>query len=176
MQVLIKAIHVPWNVIGADFATTIDPIDLKGEAAYFITKGKESVVANSEDDFFQFSVGADYMAFLGQSNSSIYVLAEWVQEVVPSGFEYPVTSLNHLFQKAILTRLEYSYRNFLNISFQTLYDIKSNGYGLQPKISYDLIDGLNLIILANFLSGDNESFFGIYSGNDRIQFKIKYCF
>jgi len=176
IQVQIKAIHVPWTVIGADIATSLGPIDLRGEAAYFITKGEESVEANSKDNYIQFTVGADYMVFLGQSNSSFLFLAEWVQEVVPSGFQYPVTSLNHLFQKAILARIEYNYRNIPIISFQALYDIKSNGYYLQPKISYDPIDGLNLILLADFLGGDRTGFFGMYSGNDRIQIKIKYSF
>lgn len=176
VQVLVRAIHVPWDVVGADFATSLGQVGLRGEAAYFITKGNASAEANSTDNFIQYTVGADYLVFIGQSNASFRFLAEWVQEIVPSGFQYPVTSLTHMFQKALLARLEFNYRNFLDISFQALYDIKSKGYYLQPRISYDLIDGLNLVLLADLLGGDDDGFFGIYSENDRIQFKIRYSF
>jgi hypothetical protein len=176
VKVTVNAIQVPWIVIGADFAKSLGPFGLRGEAAYFITKGAESEEAESEADFIRFCTGADYIAFPGHSNASLQIIIEWMQELVPSGFQYPVTSLNHLFQEAILARLEYNYRNFLNISFQTIYDIKSTGYYFQPKISYDIIDGLNIILLTDFLGGNGEGFFSVYSDNDRIQFKIKYFF
>jgi len=176
LKVLVKEIHIPWDVIGIDFAKAFGPFGIRAEAAYFITKGVEATEGNSENDFIQYSLGADYLTFVGNSNSSIHVMAEWIQEYVPSGFQYPVTSLNHLFQKTLLTRIECDYRNFLNVSFQYLYDIKSNEFYIQPKIAYDPIDGLNLILLADFLGGDTEGFFGQYSENDRVQFKIKYCF
>lgn len=171
-----QEIYIPWDIIGFDFAMSIGSIGLRGEAGYFHPKGKEAKIANSDEDFFQYSLGLDYMSFIGQGNSSISIIAEWANEIVPSGFEYSSTSLNHLYQQAFIGKLEYNYMNIFKISTQSLYDIKNNGYYLQPKISYTPIDNLNITLLTDILDGDDTGFFGIYSDNDRFQCKIKYSF
>jgi len=176
VSIQVKGVHVPWDVMGADFATAIGPVGLRGEVGYFMTKGIRSEEANSNADFIQYSLGADYLVSLGGGNSSLLLLAEWVHEVVPSDVEYQSSSLNHLFQQAVLSRLEYKYRTIFTFSLQSIIDIKNKGYLLQPKASYDLVDGLNLAVQVDLLGGDETSFFGRYTNNDRVQLKIKYSF
>jgi hypothetical protein len=174
MLVSVKQVFIPRDVLGCDFATTLGEIGIRGEAAYFIPRGSEAKTANSKDEYLRYALGADFRKSI--KNTSFYIIAQWLQEYVPLGFSYSSTSLNHLFQKSVMSRVEIDFRNIFTLSFQALYNFKNNDYYLQPKLSYKVSDGLDLILLADILDGDNKSLFGLYRNNDRIQLKIKYSF
>jgi hypothetical protein len=170
----VQQVYAPRDIFGCDLASTLGKIGLRGEAAYFIPRGEESKVANSKNEYLHYALGLDFRKSI--NNSSFYIIAQWMQEYVPSGFNYPSTSLNHLFQKSVLSRVELEVRNIFTLSFQTLYDFKNNDYWLQPKLSYKISDGLDFIILADILNGNNKSLLGLFRNNDRLQIKIKYSF
>nr|WKN34986.1 hypothetical protein K4G66_21655 [Tunicatimonas sp. TK19036] len=169
-------IYIPWDVVGLDFATTFGGLGFRGEGAYFITSGEAARLAQNENDYLQYSLGLDYLFSLGQSNSTLHLLTEYMQEIVPEQEKYPATSFNHLFQQTFLVRGEYAYRGLLTLSMQALYDFQTEGYYIQPEVAYQWVDGLTITARADILGGEEPSFFQQYTNNDRIQFKAQYQF
>lgn len=174
VKVNIQKNYLPKDIIGFDFATTLGKFGIRGEGAYFMTSGKQAKLIKYQYDYLQYALGVDFRKDI--NNNNFYFIVQWMQEIVPSGNKYPLTSFNHLFQKSLLARVEFNSRNILSASMQALYDFEFKDYYLRPHINYKIFDGLELSLIGDILNGDDRSLFGIYKFNDRIQMKAKYSF
>ncbi len=170
----VQKVYIPWNVISFDFATYFKSIGFRGEFGYFITKGRGAELADSEENYLQYSLGLDYLLPIG--NTNLLLLAEWMHEWVPSGRKYSTSSLNHIFQKSLLVRTELKVRDKLSMAFQAIYDFKNTDYYLQPKVTYAVIDDVLVSLLSDIIGANGEGVLGLYERNDRTQLKITYNF
>lgn len=164
------------QVFGADFSTTLDTVGLRGEAAYFLTEDSGGNNPIIDDSFIQYVFGIDHVFsdIIGENN--LFVITQWVHQILLSGDEVSNLNLNNVFQESILLRAEYEIGNFSLLTLQGTYDFKARNFYIQPEFSYDLSSGLNVSVFADILGGAQDTFFGFYEDNKRLQFRMKYNF
>jgi len=75
-----------------------------------------------------------------------------------------------------MANAEWSFNNGLSLNFVGVYNIDSEDFYLKPEISYTTPRGLKFLATADLLEGPDESFFGSYTTNDRVQCKVVYEF
>ncbi|QQS50722.1 MAG: hypothetical protein IPM71_14200 [Bacteroidota bacterium] len=159
------------QIIGFDFSTSLQQIGLRGEAAYYMPEGTKTNVS-----YLQYVVGIDHNFSNVIGNNNLFVMVQWIQELAEGGFEFPNQDLNHLFQKSVMTRLDFELGASGSILLQGIYNLKTSDYYFQPAIEYSLFDGLNLEMMCDILGGEEGGFFASYKDNNRIHLRLKYNF
>ena len=164
-----------WHVTGLDFSTSFGEYGFKGEAGYFIPEKTDYF--DKGPNFIQFVLGFDKTFVNVIRENNLFVIVEWIQEIVPSGDEYESSSFNHVFQRSLFVRLEQQLSNYGLFTLQSIYDFKSTSLYLVPTFSYDIVDGCRISLSGNIIATNNEkSFFYPYKKNDRLQAKLRYNF
>jgi hypothetical protein len=165
-------LHVP----GFDFSTTMGKYGLRGEAAYFSTPDKRGTDPAITDPFYMYVIGVDrnFGKVLGDNN--LFVIVQWIQQFIQTGAHIPNTSLNNVFQRALMTRMEYAPNSFATFTVQTIYDFKSDNYFIRPEFEYQLSDGINIGVLSDIMDGPDNTFSGNFRHNKRLQVRLKYNF
>lgn len=164
--------------IGVDFSTILNDIGLRGEAAYYITSDWDGINPTIDNPYLQYVLGIDYTFDDIINDDDLYVILQWIQEVQIPGNNavYSITDLNHIFQKTLMAKLDYNFTLFSKIYLQGVYNIDSKDWWFQPGVDWSVMDGVNLLVLFDVLGGKNNTFFGTFADNDRVQFKVKYSF
>ena len=164
--------HHRLTIAGGSFSTSLGPIVLRGEAAYywgkyFQTNDPQAVEGVVEKDYFNYLVGADFNIF--DINFSI----QFIQQIIISPDDYIVNNTTN----NLMTFLAKKDVNNETIHFELFaYLGLTDGDALiRPKISYDISDGVNILLGANIFIGD-EGMFGRYDDNDMVYVKLKYSF
>ncbi|MBU6152987.1 MAG: hypothetical protein KGP28_01685 [Bdellovibrionales bacterium] len=160
------------QVIGADFASTLDGWGIRGETAYMITQdpsGSNPLIQNAG----VFTVlGAERSLTEGLSISAQY-LNRWVDDFRDITQGADPTNRPLLVSQAINTQQQvrmnhgFSLRPALKMMNETLEMelawvgwLTTGGQLLRPKITYAITDHFKAIAGAEFYSGPSESFFG----------------
>jgi hypothetical protein len=68
------------------------------------------------------------------------------------------------------------FNNGWTFNFVGVYNLDSEDFYLKPELSYTTASGIKFMARANILEGPEESFFGSYTANDRVQCKVEYRF
>jgi hypothetical protein len=158
------------QVAGADFSCISGKYVFKGEGALFIPAwGKP---------YFQYILGFDRIFSNVTGDKNLFVIMQWIHELKNKGVEYGGTDFNHLFQKNLMSRVEMELNRDMKLSLQAVYTFKYEDFYIRPEFRYGISDGLNLILSADILGGNRSKngLFASYSGNDRIQIRLKYNF
>lgn len=176
LDVTVAPVIKELQVFGADFSTSLDTYGLRGEFAYYLTEDEKGDNPFIDDSFFQYVIGLDrtFSDIIGDNN--LFVIMQWVHQIITSGDEASNLNLNNVFQESILTRMEYELNNFAVLTLQGTYDFKAENFYIQPEIAYDISSGLSLSVFADVLGGERDTFFGFYRDNNRFQFRLKYNF
>ncbi len=161
------------QIIGTDFSILLGKYILRGEGALFFPQK-----TNIYTPYFQYVLGVERIFRNVIGNKNLHVIAQWIQEIKSSKTEYSESDFNHLFQKNLMTRIEMDMTKDITFSIQGIYSLKYYEYYVRPEFTYNVSDGLNLVVLADVLGGDKSQngFFSKYRNNNRIQIKLKYSF
>ncbi|WP_066311702.1 DUF1302 family protein [Aquimarina aggregata] len=164
------------QVFGADFSTALGSFGLRGEAAYFRTEDQDGTNPFIDDSFYQYVIGLDrtFTDIIGENN--LFVIAQWVHQIIESGEDAPNTNLNNIFQESFVARAEYEINNDAKFIVQGIHDIKVDNTYVQSELRYNLSSGVNLSVIGDFFGGKDNTFFGNYQDNNRIQARLKYSF
>lgn len=164
------------QVVGADFATTLGRIGVRGESAYFLTEDRHGENSFIDDPFILSVLSFDRVFSNVISNHNVNVLFQGIYQYITTGEEVPNTGLNHTFQRSLLFRAEYEISPYSSFRVQSLYDFRVDNYFIQPEFTHQLADGINFLLRMDFLGGKTNTFFGNFRNNDRVQLRLKYNF
>lgn len=162
---------------GGSFSTTLGPLVLRGEGAYY--SGKKFNTTNPsvnngviEKDYIHYMLGTDFTLF------DINFSTQFIQKAIMDYDEViaPNALFKDEFNNMMTFLVRYSTLNeTLDLEFFSYYDVEYDGALIRPRMLYDYSDAINLQLGANIFTG-TEGSFGQYNKNDMIYAKIIYSF
>ncbi len=165
------------QVIGGDFAVSFDKFGVRGEAGYFITDDFDGKIPEVSDPYLMYVLGLDYNFSNLIEEQDLYILCQWIQTLpVPERDSLSEGDLRYLFKKAVMLKADWSFTDYTKFSLQGIWRLHAEDIFLQPEISSNLADGLNLEIGADLLYGKEGSFFEKFKDNQRVFARLKYSF
>jgi hypothetical protein len=166
------------RAIGADFATTFGKFGLRGEAAYYLTDDWDGNDPAIDDPYGQYTLGLDYTFRDVFPDKDLFLLVEWIHEVqVPDrGTHYRITDLNHVFRKSLVGKADLHLGQFATVKLEGVWNVYAGDWWLRPGLFWSVADGLELQLDVDLLGGPDDSFFGTFRDNRRIQGRLKYSF
>lgn len=170
-QLILQSAYRRQQVMGLEMMFALPAgIGLRSESAFFIPeKGTKA-----SDRYVQTVVGLDKNVSVG--SSSLLLIAQYIGDFNMEGNEYAKFDVRHLFKNSIMANAEWSLNNGWTFNFVGVYNLDSEDFYLKPELSYTTASGIKFMARANILEGPQESFFGSYTANDRLQCKVEYRF
>jgi hypothetical protein len=159
------------QVAGFDFSTAVKGFGIRGEVSYTIPRN-----ILFDDTYLQYVIGVDYTLSNILGNNNLFMLVQWIHELSENNTDYPWYDLNHVFQKTLMSRFELDLGYNGKLILQYFNNIYNHDQYIQPKLEYKLSDNIKATLLLDLLYGKDNSFFGNYSNNKRIQVKLNYNF
>ncbi|MCP5062388.1 MAG: hypothetical protein GY936_07995 [Ignavibacteriae bacterium] len=162
---------------GGSFSTTLGPLVLRGEGAYYLGKkfNSTNLMVNNgviEKDYIHYMIGTDFNLF------DINFSTQFIQKAIIDYDEViaPNVLFKDEFNNMMTFLARYSTLNeTLDLEFFSYYDFEYDGALIRPRMLYDYSDAINLQLGANIFTG-TEGSFGQYNKNDMIYGKIIYSF
>jgi hypothetical protein len=164
--------HHRLTIGGGSFSTTLGPIVLRGEGAYYQGKyfntndprAKESVV---KKDYLHYLLGIDYTLM------DWHLSGQFIQQAI---LDYDDFIQNDQYSNMATFLATKDYLNeTLNLSFFMYYDFNNEASLIRPKVTYDLADAFEILVGANIFTG-TEGMFGQFHDNSMVYTKLKYSF
>ncbi len=164
--------HHRLELAGGSFSTTLGGIVFRGEAAYYNGKFFSSADPALEDgvvekDYAHFLLGLDFS--LWGTKMSMQFIEQQIQD-----YDEQIANDERTDTVTFLMSQDFL-RETLKLELFSYIGMNDNGSLIRPKISYDLIDGFQILAGFNIFNGDSGSY-GQYDDNDIIYSKIKYSF
>ena len=159
------------QVIGAECVVLLPwGIALRGESALFFPE--ENNLTNNS--YLQTVTGVDKNFAL--NNSSLTIIAQYIYDHNLEGNHYEKFDLRHLFTNSPMANIEWTFNYGLTMSLLGIYNLDSKDYYISPKVSFTMNSGLCIELQSDIMGGNNESFFGNFSSNNRVRAKMTYKF
>jgi len=164
--------HHPLKLTGGSFSTAAGGSVIRGEAAYYEGKyfrSDDPTLADGvvEKEYIHVLLGLDFTIW--GIKTSLQLIDQQIQD-------YDEQILNDKNENTVTFLISKDFlRETLHLEMFSYFDLNNDGSLLRPKISYDLIDGFNIIAGFNIFNGKVGKF-GQYDDNDMIYSKIKYSF
>ncbi|MEN8192678.1 MAG: DUF1302 family protein [Bacteroidota bacterium] len=177
MNIVITPEHKRISLAGGSFSTTLGPLVLRGESAYYFGKyfNTSNPAVNQgviEKDYIHYMIGTDFNLF------DINFSMQFIQKVIMNYEEVikPTPLFNDEFSNMITFLARYSiFNETLDLELFSYYDFEFDDALIRPRMLYDFSDSINLQFGANLFTG-TEGMFGQYDKNDMIYGKIIYSF
>lgn len=157
------------HITGFSMATALSGFGLRAEAAYFFPG---DILLDKQ--YMQYVIGIDRNISNVLGTNNLFILAQWIDELTHDNIEYAYYDFNHLFPKTAMLRAEMELGYSGIIAVQGLYNTNNNSYYIQPEFEYNLSPGLKLNLRCDIFQGTENSFFGMFNDNDRIQVRLTY--
>ncbi len=166
------------RALGADFATTLGPFGVRGEAAYYFTGDWNGTDPTVDDPYLQYALGLDYRFRDVVADEGLLLLVEWVQEIkLPDrGQVYGPLDLQHVFRKSLFGRAELNLGAYSKLTLEGVVNGYAGDWWFRPGFDWSVADGVQLIAQADVLGGPVDSFFGTYRDNSRVHVRMRYSF
>jgi len=177
MNLIITPEHKRLHVAGGSFSTTLGPVVLRGEGAYYWGKYYNTTTPQIDNgvvqkDYIHYMFGIDFTLW------DIYLSTQFIQTVI---MDYePILKPTPLLTGETNTMMTYLARystlnETLTFEIFSYYDFGYDDALIRPRMLYDFSDSINLQFGANIFTG-TEGIFGQYNKNDMIYGKIIYSF
>lgn len=168
---ILKGNHYRHQVLGAELAIALPlGLSLRAESAYFVQQKKKPNSTN----FIQSVVGIDRS--FSFNNSSLLTVVQYVNDYQIKGIPYKPIDIQHLFRNSVVTNFDLTFHNGLAAKLVSVINLSSMDFLIRPEVNYTTSKGIKFIVRGDILEGKDDTFFGIYSQNSRIQCKIEYMF
>lgn len=166
------------RAVGGDLATTLGPVGVRGEAAYYLTEDWNGQDPAIDDPYVHVVAGADYTVRGLPGDRDLFLTAEWSREfqTPDRNTTYSVTDLNHIFRSAVLGRAELHLGAFSTLALDGAYDLAGDGWYARPGLEWSFADGLVLDARLDLPGGSADSYFGRFRDNRRGQVRVRYSF
>ena|GEM_PF-6061530 len=172
---LIDYYYYKRHQLGADFATNIGQIGLRGEAAY------TRVIADSdgsdrEGGYIQYALGADKTFTNFFYGKDFYINMEILGDENTKTASFQRVSLFDSFDLAVGLKLEIIDGYTWRFSLETIANVEEKDYRIRPQTIYSPLDGLDISFILDFGGGDEGTLYGMFEDNDRFQIRATYAF
>jgi hypothetical protein len=171
-SVVLKPEHHRLTTLGGSFSTTLGPLVLRGEGAYYTGKYFQSMNPTLSDgvvekDYLHYLLGVDYTI------GDLKLSSQYIQQAI---MDYDDYLINDEFENTMtfLATIDFL-RETLNVELFSYIGLNEGDALIRPKVTYDFVDGFQIMLGANLFVGD-EGQFGRYDKNDMIYTKLKYSF
>jgi hypothetical protein len=166
------------RAVGADFATTFGRVGVHGEAAYYISDDWEGVDPAIDDPYLHYVFGLDYTLRDVVAGNDLFLLIEWSQEfqVPDRNTEYGIFDLRHVFRRSLIGNADLDLGAFAKLALKGVWNVYAGDWWLQPGFEWSVTDGVQVRAAVDLLGGPDDSFFGMFDGNQRVQVRAKYSF
>ncbi len=164
--------HHRLTMAGGSFSTTVGPFVFRGEGGYYTGKYfistdprvPEGVV---QKDYAHYLLGVDFSLWGWKLSSQFIqqVILDYTDDLLWDEYDNMMT---------FLARGDYL-NETLHLEFFTYVGLNNQDALLRPKITYDIADGVSILVGANIFTG-TEGMFGQFDNNDMAYFKLKYSF
>ncbi|NNF74684.1 MAG: hypothetical protein HKN00_05835 [Flavobacteriaceae bacterium] len=136
-------------------------------------------ISNNDDiiphKFYNLTAGLDRQFDL-KNESELHLLLQYIYAFNNDNVEYANNDLDHIFNNAIVGKIDFTVNYNLAILLRFAGDFKTSGYYLNPEIQYNIGQALTLRLRSDFLFGDSMGFFGNYSDNTRVGLAVQHYF
>lgn len=171
-SVVLKPEHHRLATFGGSFSTTLGPLVLRGEGAYYTGKNFQSINPTLSDgviekDYLHYLLGIDYTI------GDLKLSSQFIQQAIVN---YDDFLINDELENTMtfLATIDFL-RETLNVELFSYIGLNEGDALIRPKITYDFVDGFEIMLGANLFVGDKGQF-GRYDKNDMIYTKFKYSF
>ncbi len=164
--------HHRLGVGGGSFSSTLGPVVLRGEGAfyygkYFNSEAPTLTDGTVEKNYLHYLAGLDFTLW------DVHLSAQFIQQAI---LDYDEEIKNDQFENTITAM---AFRDFLRetLRLELFSYVGLNNFDalIRPKVTYKLTDGFELLLGANFFIG-SEGRFGQYDNNDMVYLKVRYDF
>jgi hypothetical protein len=167
----------PWqSFFGLNFSRPWGAFVFRGEGGYYperhfntenqtyLTDGM--IIAKP---FTQFMLGADY-----QLSSAFDISVQGINERILD-FEEGIQNDENVMIGTLMLRGHF-FNETVSPLFFLMNNFEDNSFLLRLSVDWNYADNFTITGGADFLSGDTETIFGMYSNNDNVYLKLKYNF
>jgi len=179
-------VHHRLQIYGADFATTFEELDLRGEVAYFQTRDENGDSLSIKNPNLRYILEVGYPVI-----ENLNVIFQLVGKKVfhfKSPNEYPgLESLAREFsvfygeqkewQNSLVVNLTHNiWHEKLKLEILSSYNLTMQEYLLSSQVSYELGGGFNLDFGGMVFEGKSNTQFGMMDDKDFLYLEIKQSF
>jgi hypothetical protein len=152
---------------GGSFSSTLGPVVLRSEGAWYFGKYFNTADAVLKKDYVHYLLGFDYTLW------DINLSGQFIQQAI---MDYDTAIEQDEFNNTVtvLARRDFM-RETLTMELFSYIGLNNQDALIRPRIYYDLADGFEILLGANLFVG-NEGQFGQFSDNNMGYFKVKYSF
>lgn len=163
------------DMVGIDVTTVLGGMVLKGEWAYIHQNapGDQDWFMGSPFHYGVVGIDKNVTDFIG--NVDLLLNVQYIYQKILSDYEVNSFNFNHIFQNAIMGRVDLGFTNRFKLQTTGVYDFAAGHYIVIPELNLKPEGGFKISVKSYFTGGDKESLFGSYS-NDRLQVIAKYYF
>jgi len=177
INLIISPEHMRLPIAGGSFSTTLGPVVLRGEGAYYWGKYFNTNTPQIDNgviqkDYIHYMLGVDFTLW------DINLSTQFIQKVIMDYDDIIKSTpiFNGKYNNMMTFLARYSMLNeTLDLELFSYYDFAYDDALIRPRILYDFSDSINLQFGANIFTG-TEGIFGQYDKNDMIYGKIIYSF
>jgi hypothetical protein len=167
------------HVFGADFATVLARVGIRGEAAYTLTEDRDGTNPLIDDPYLRVVGGLDY-TFSLSGDSSLFTILQYAgdfdvpsQSVRNQDSSEDAIRFRHFYRQAALLNSELRLGEFFKIAMKAFVNLEKGDFLLQPEISWVPFDGLSVTAGSDILGGKTDTFFGRFRDNSRARLKLE---
>ena len=164
--------HHRLGICGGSFSTTLGPVVLRGESAYysgkyFQTEDMTATDGLTEKNYLHYLMGVDF------NIGEFLISTQFIQQAI---LDYDDDIVNDEFENTATVLLSRTFlRETLKLELFSYIGLNNKDALIRPKLTYDFTDGFQFLLGANIFTGA-EGRFGQYDDNDMIYLKVKYSF
>ena len=164
--------HHRLGLAGGSFSSTLGGFVLRGEGAfyngkYFNSEDPKLADGTIEKNYLHYLLGVDFTLW------DIKWSSQFIQQAI---LDYDEYIKNDEFGNTLTVLASKDFlRETLRLELFSYIGLNNSDALVRPKVIYDLADGFELLLGANWFVGSDGNF-GQYDDNDMIYTKIKYSF
>jgi Protein of unknown function (DUF1302) len=163
--------HNRLGMAGGSFSTALGGFIFRGEGAYYNGKYYQDTASPTAP------VKKDYLHYMGGLDYTIggwFLSTQFIQQII---LDYDESLVNDQFGNTMTFLIRKSFlRETLFFDFFTYFEINNPNALIRPKVTYNLADGLEILLGYNYFVGDSGGIFGQHSENNMLYTKLKFSF
>ena len=177
LQFQVNLRHRRLQMLTAGFDTYLGEFNLWGELSAIKTQRWNTELVWTDDPYYLFSIGTDRLWLMpNRPQSSFHQLFQFIYLFNFHGNEYRNLDLDLIFQRSVLSKSEFQLSYDWKFTFTNAWEIKNGGYYTQLMAAFTPAPSLKLAVIGDLLFGAEDSFFGHYGFNRRIQLRAEILF
>jgi len=175
-DIQINGTYTKFQMVGGDISFPIGKWMTRIEGAYFYTEDNKGMLEQKDDSYIHYVIGFDRSFNNVLFDKDLFFAIEWSQQESKTDIVYESNDLRHLFDKTLFLKTDIEISSDAELLFETLYDFSDKDYLLKLTYEYRVSEYVKVMTSAFVMGGPEESFFGQYKDNNRIQFKLEAYF